>query len=76
MARGRQPTGNPPGRPKKPPTEKRLPLSLLVSPALRRRLVTLAKENRRSVTQQTEMLLERALDSTKGDALRLDRIEQ
>lgn len=47
------------GRPPKP--DKRVPLSLLVHPALRGSLVTMAGENGRSLTQQTELLLERGV---------------
>src|SRR5438270_13255626 len=52
--------GRGPGRPRK--KVKRLALSLRVTPELRGRLMAMAKENSRSITQQTELLLEQAID--------------
>ena len=53
------PGRNRPGR--RPKDQKRIPLSLRITPAMRSRLVALAEENGRSVSQQTEFLLELAL---------------
>jgi hypothetical protein len=52
--------GKRPGRPRK--DDKRAALSLRVNPELRRRLVAMAEENGRSITQQTELLLEHAVN--------------
>src|SRR5258708_892488 len=49
-----------PGRPRK--EDKRLPLSLRVSPEMRRRLDAMAEQNSRTISQQTEVLLEHALN--------------
>jgi hypothetical protein len=48
------------GRPRK--VDKRLPVSLRITPELRGRLRAMAKENSRSITQQTELLLEQAIN--------------
>ncbi|MGC2198877.1 MAG: hypothetical protein WA633_01820 [Stellaceae bacterium] len=45
-------------RGRKPKADKRVPLSLLVDPRLRGRLVELAEKNGRSLTRQAELLLE------------------
>ena len=70
--------GKRPGRPRK--DDKRAALSLRVNPELRRRLVAMAEENGRSITQQTELLLEQAVNGLdRGDSssqeseLRLER---
>jgi hypothetical protein len=48
-------------RGRRPKPNKRVPLSLLVDPGLRRLLVDTAEENGRSITRQTEHVLEQAL---------------
>jgi hypothetical protein len=48
------------GRPPKP--NKRVPLGLLVSPELRSRLIAMANQHGRSITQQTELVIERGLE--------------
>ena len=55
-------TSAPSRRGRKPKADKRVPLSLLVSPALRGRLVAMAEETRRSITRQTELLLEQGVE--------------
>jgi len=52
--------GKRPGRPRK--DNKRPALSLRVNPELRQRLVAMAEENGRSITQQTELLLGQAVN--------------
>ena len=70
--------GKRPGRPRK--DNKRPALSLRINPELRQRLVAMAEENGRSITQQTELLLEQAVNGLdRGDSssqeseLRLER---
>lgn len=50
-----------PGGQSKPKDQKRIAVNLRMSPALHARLVGLAKSNGRSITQQSELLLEFAL---------------
>src|SRR5215472_1698096 len=54
------------GRP--PKANKRVPLHLLISPQIRGRLVEMAEEHGRSITQQVELLLEHALRDSSRDA--------
>ena len=51
-------------RGRRPKANKRVPLSLLVDPGLRCFLVDTAAKNGRSITQQTELVLERGIKST------------
>ena len=51
-------------RGRRPKPNKRVPLSLLVDPGLRSLLVYTAEENGRSITRQTEHVLEQALKNT------------
>ena len=51
-------------RGRRPKPNKRVPLSLLVDPGLRNLLVYTAEENGRSITRQTEHVLEQALKNT------------
>ena len=50
-----------PGGQSKPKDQKRIAVNLRMSPALHTRLVAMAKENGRSITQQSELLLDFAL---------------
>jgi hypothetical protein len=50
-----------PGAPRRRSKEKRVPLSLRITPRMRERLGSVAFINGRSVTQQTELLLDHAL---------------
>ena len=52
-------------RGRRPKPNKRAPLSLLVDPGLRSLLVYTAEENGRSITRQTEHVLEQALKNTQ-----------
>src|SRR6267142_7207351 len=70
--------GKRPGRPRK--DNKRPALSLRVNPELRQRLVAMAEENGQSITQQTELLLEHAVNGldrggslSQESELRLER---
>jgi hypothetical protein len=54
--RGRRPGGQPKG------DRKKIALSLRLSPALHRRLLAMAEENGRSVTAQSELLLDQAIN--------------
>ncbi len=75
VARGRQPTGGAPGRPRLPQAQKRVMLSVRITPGMRQRLAALAEETGRSLAQQTEFLLEQAMAGI--DAVgRLEQIEQ
>jgi len=58
--------GRGPGRPPKP--DKRVLLSLRMEPELRARIVTMTEESGRSITQETEALLESALNGRDRDA--------
>jgi len=50
-------------RGRKPKSNKRVPLSLLVDPEIRARLVDAAQENGRSITGETEVTLKRGLNN-------------
>ena len=56
-------------RGRRPKANKRVPLSLLLDPELRSRLIDAAEENGRSITRQTELMLKQgfARPATKGD---------
>ena len=60
-----------PGR--RPKDQKRLPLSIRITPALRTRLVSAAAANGRSITQEAELRLEQTVDQERSlvDALEL-----
>ena len=49
-------------RGRKPKSNKRVPLSLLVDPEIRDRLVDAARENGRSITRETELTLKRGFN--------------
>jgi hypothetical protein len=66
------PAKNPGGRPPMPTAQKRVPLSVRITPGMRERLVALAEQNGRSIAQQTELVLQEGLDISE----RLTRIEQ
>jgi hypothetical protein len=55
-----------PGGQPKSKDQKRIAMSLRLSPALHARLVARAKEHGRSITQQAEMLLDQALRDPGG----------
>jgi hypothetical protein len=59
-----------PGGQPKPKDQKRIAVNLRMSPALHARLVAMAKEHGRSITQQAEMLLDQAMVG----ALRADEV--
>jgi hypothetical protein len=58
-----------------PEDGRRVPLSVRLTPRMRRQLVELAQANGRSLAQQTELVLEQGLQGL-GVADRLDRIER
>jgi hypothetical protein len=62
-----------PGR--KPNPNKRVPLSLLVDPALRSTIVDLAEQSGRTITQQVELLLLLGIRDMADSEGRLARIE-
>jgi hypothetical protein len=57
-------------RGRKPKSNKRVPLSLLLDPELRRRLVDAAEENGRSITKETELTLKRGFKVFISHSLR------
>src|SRR5690242_21925669 len=52
-----------PGR--RPKDQKRIPLSVRITPVMRDRLVSTAKGDGRSITQEVELLLEQALSDKR-----------
>jgi hypothetical protein len=62
-------TSAPSRRGRKPKADKRVPLSLLVPPALRARVVAMAEATRRSITRQTELLLEQGVEKHVSEPL-------
>jgi len=60
-------------RGRRPKDQKRLPLSIRITPALRARLLSAAAANGRSVTQEAELRLEQSVDQERSliDALEL-----
>jgi hypothetical protein len=51
---------------RRPKDQKRLPLSMRITPALRARLVSAAAENGRSITQEAELRLEQTVDQERS----------
>jgi hypothetical protein len=61
-----------PGGQPKPKDQKRIAVNLRMSPSLHARLLSMAKEHGRSITQQAEMLLD---DALRGDGEHLKGLE-
>jgi hypothetical protein len=66
-----------PGGQPKPRHQKRIAMSLRVSPGLRARLLAMAQEHGRSITQQSELLLDQAMGAPLDQVDRLtDAVKQ